>query len=285
MPPKRQKPAQVSNGQASEPEPSAKASSSSSHWQAGASSDVTCGDKRKSPDEDSNYEQPEDASDSEHYVISKPKRQKASAKKAAVRKPTAPKPSATKPAATKPAAPKPAAPKPTTKQPAAQKPAASAPTSRTSNNGINGSANGSTDNEANGHADNKVDTTGIDRSLPPITNVEEAFQDLVQNKPKPASDELAVAGGFKIRVATMCSGTDAPIFALELINKAFTTSNPNHHHLLEIEHVFSVENVDWKAAFIHRNASSMVFSDVRDFGSEQSEAYVYYFTLSCLFYY
>lgn len=260
MPPKRQLSVQGSSGQASEAEPSARASKRRGLQQADANPDanpdVTREEKRKitHEDPDSNYQPTERDSSSEDLDSRENKRQKSTLRKSAPRKSL---PRKTAPRTTAP------------RKTAPRKPAISPTTGEMSDNDMNSDADDDANDEVSGN------TKGVDRSLPPITNVEEAFQDLVQNKPKAALDELANAGGFKIRVATMCSGTDAPIFALELIDKAFKTSNPNHNRLMEIEHVFSVEYLDWKAAFIHRNTSAKVFSDVRDFGSEQSEAYVH----------
>lgn len=87
--------------------------------------------------------------------------------------------------------------------------------------------------------------------------------------------DIAKRGGWKLRVATMCSGTDSPIFALELIIKSFAAWNPNLP-LLDIEHVFSVEYIPWKAAFIQRNTDTTVFADVREFGGHNKTAYVHY---------
>ncbi|RYO98967.1 hypothetical protein DL764_006942 [Monosporascus ibericus] len=117
------------------------------------------------------------------------------------------------------------------------------------------------------NGDGPSDRNGLDRSKPPIASVEEAFRDLVENVANQPLNDLAAAGGFKVRVATMCSGTDSPIFALELIKSAYGGINPAQH-FLEIRHAFSVEYVPWKAAFIRRNTDTIVFGDVRDFGGQ-----------------
>ncbi|RYP38730.1 hypothetical protein DL767_002470 [Monosporascus sp. MG133] len=116
-------------------------------------------------------------------------------------------------------------------------------------------------------ADGPSERNGLDRSKPPIASVEEAFRDLVENVANKPLNDLAAAGGFKIRVATMCSGTDSPVFALELIKSAYAGINPTQR-FLEIQHAFSVEYIPWKAAFIRRNTDTVVFGDVRDFGGQ-----------------
>ncbi|RYP79246.1 hypothetical protein DL769_003069 [Monosporascus sp. CRB-8-3] len=117
------------------------------------------------------------------------------------------------------------------------------------------------------NGDGPSERNGLDRSKSPITNVEDAFRDLVENVANQPLNDLAAAGGFKIRVATMCSGTDSPIFALELIKRAYAGINSTEP-LLEIKHAFSVEYIPWKAAFIRRNTDTIVFGDVRDFGGQ-----------------
>lgn len=249
---KRKLPVQGGSGQASEPEPAARASNSRGSQRSGANSNATRQGQRNIADqhpEPRSSKQSEDGSDWEESNVSKPKR----------RKTTAPKKSAPK-------------------KSAPRKTAVSITASEIPND-VNADFDDDANDEASNDGHQRNGTRGLDRSLPPIANVEEAFQDLVENKSKKALIELAKDGGFKLRVATMCSGTDSPMFALELINKAFAATDPDHR-LLDIEHVFSVEYVPWKAAFIHRNTNTKVFGDVRDFGSEQNEAYVYYLTLS-----
>ncbi len=159
-------------------------------------------------------------------------------------------------------------PKPATQEPIEQ-------TEHTTPNPSRNSDSSDVDEEGGDTGNNSSsDTKGIDRTLPPIADVEEAFQDLLQNKAPPALVDLVNQGGFHIRIATMCSGTDAPMFALEMIKKSFAVNHPGIN-LLDIEHAFSVEYNSWKAAFIHRNTKTTVFSDVRDFGGEGNKAYVY----------
>ncbi|KAJ8126512.1 hypothetical protein O1611_g7126 [Lasiodiplodia mahajangana] len=63
----------------------------------------------------------------------------------------------------------------------------------------------------------------------------------------------------------MCSGTEAPIFALKLI-KEISQSLTRGLTFLEFNHLFSVENEPFKQAYISRNApDSTVFRDVMDF--------------------
>lgn len=99
--------------------------------------------------------------------------------------------------------------------------------------------------------------------LQPITNVYEAFKDMLSKR---QSDIIAIAknGGFQLRVGTMCSGTEAPVFALKLI-KEISQLLTNGQMFVEFDHLFSVENEPFKQAYISRNApGSIVFCDVVD---------------------
>lgn len=99
--------------------------------------------------------------------------------------------------------------------------------------------------------------------LKPITNVYQAFKDMLS---KCQSDIITIAkdGGFQLRVGTMCSGTEAPVFALKLI-KEISQILTNGPMFVEFDHLFSVENEPFKQAYISRNApGSIVFCDVVD---------------------
>lgn len=103
----------------------------------------------------------------------------------------------------------------------------------------------------------------VDLSLPPISNIEDSFEAMTQNA---LSLGLGVAvnklGSRPIRIGTMCSGTEAPIIALELISKSLEKlGHPN----IKIDHPFSWEIEEVKQAFIERNFQPpIIFRDVRD---------------------
>ena len=81
---------------------------------------------------------------------------------------------------------------------------------------------------------------------------------------------------FKLKVATLCSGTDAPIFALKKLQEAFITRGMNQ--TIEFEHLYSCEIEPFKQAFIRRNvdSSTIIFRDVvemaRNIGTPNKEA-------------
>ncbi|KAH6617255.1 hypothetical protein F5144DRAFT_498768 [Chaetomium tenue] len=56
---------------------------------------------------------------------------------------------------------------------------------------------------------------------------------------------------FMLKVATLCSGTEAPIFALNMALQHLKAINP--HGVYEVEHIFSSEIEPFKQGFIYRN--------------------------------
>ncbi|KAI2640121.1 hypothetical protein GGS21DRAFT_400077 [Xylaria nigripes] len=107
--------------------------------------------------------------------------------------------------------------------------------------------------------------------LAPITNVHQAFQDMLSKRQSDIM-EIADNGGLQLRVATICSGTEAPVFALKLI-KDLAESLTGGKKFLQYEHLFSVENEPFKQAYISRNApNSIVFRDVVDFADTEATA-------------
>jgi hypothetical protein len=107
---------------------------------------------------------------------------------------------------------------------------------------------------------------GLAVHLPPITDVRPAFRDML-SRCKPELQSIVAQGGLHMRVGTICSGTEAPIFSLKLIQESFQYQDQaSTQELITFEHVFSVEIEAFKQAYISRNApGSIVFRDVTDF--------------------
>ncbi|KAI1331795.1 hypothetical protein F5Y16DRAFT_422225 [Xylariaceae sp. FL0255] len=82
--------------------------------------------------------------------------------------------------------------------------------------------------------------------------------------------ELAESGGATFRVATMCSGTEAPIWAFNLLMESAEQMLGNP--ILKINHVFSAEIEPFKQSFILRNTNGTVpvFRDVTDLGAKDA---------------
>ncbi|KAI0042198.1 hypothetical protein FA95DRAFT_1682698 [Auriscalpium vulgare] len=104
-----------------------------------------------------------------------------------------------------------------------------------------------------------------DSPLPPLSHIPSIFADIVDRIP----DILDVAkkiNGRKLRVATMCSGTESPLLALNLISRAMEEKWGTK---LDIEHVFSCEIVPFKQAYIERNFQPpLLFRDVCELGDQ-----------------
>jgi hypothetical protein len=95
------------------------------------------------------------------------------------------------------------------------------------------------------------------------------FADLVGRIPqiKEVAERIK---GRKLRVATMCSGTESPLLALELICGAILDQ---YDVALNVEHVFSCEIEPFKQAYIERNFHPpILFRDVCELG--ETHAYV-----------
>ena len=100
-------------------------------------------------------------------------------------------------------------------------------------------------------------------SLPPINDIGAIFADLVGQIPK-LKNVAEHIKGRKLRVATMCSGTESPLLALELIQKSLKEQQGVQ---LEVEHVFSCEIEPFKQAYIERNFQPpLLFRDVCELG-------------------
>ncbi|KAF9266900.1 hypothetical protein L218DRAFT_1074749 [Marasmius fiardii PR-910] len=103
--------------------------------------------------------------------------------------------------------------------------------------------------------------------LPPINDIPSIFSDLVGRAPK-IQEVAEHVEGRKLRVATMCSGTESPLLALELIQKSM---KEQYSVDLQVEHVFSCEIEPFKQAYIERNFHPpLLFRDVCELGNDQA---------------
>ncbi|BFZ58826.1 hypothetical protein PYCC9005_005891 [Savitreella phatthalungensis] len=105
--------------------------------------------------------------------------------------------------------------------------------------------------------------------LPPINDLNEMFEDMIRGERLRAAGFeklLRKLDGRKLRVATMCSGTESPLLALSviapLVSRVYGKS-------LAVEHVFSCEIEPFKQAYIERNFQPpLLFRDVCELGDE-----------------
>ena len=132
---------------------------------------------------------------------------------------------------------------------------------------------------------------GLDRSLPPIHNLQDIFEDMVRNGWGGAQGQQLRASvehvqGRELRVGTMCSGTECPVLALGLINdgeslQTLSISSANLLPVLALKrlgkptipfvHVLSCEIASYKQAYIQRNFDPQyLFRDVTELPGEQA---------------
>jgi site-specific DNA-cytosine methylase len=108
------------------------------------------------------------------------------------------------------------------------------------------------------------DGKGIDFNLPPIDNIDDAFVDMAAKAVELGLvNALNKLNGRRINVATMCSGTESPLLAFELLSKALKKAGQPS---LNVHQKFAAEIEVFKQAFIERNQSpEIIFRDVREF--------------------
>ncbi|KAF2213398.1 hypothetical protein CERZMDRAFT_30029, partial [Cercospora zeae-maydis SCOH1-5] len=99
-------------------------------------------------------------------------------------------------------------------------------------------------------------------SLPPLSDTREIFEDIISKALTMGLSEALDNLPGPLRVATMCSGTESPLLALELFQQCLGSSN------LEVEHLFSAEIVAFKQAYIERNFHPpVIFRDITELTS------------------
>ncbi|KAJ5084094.1 C-5 cytosine methyltransferase [Penicillium alfredii] len=107
----------------------------------------------------------------------------------------------------------------------------------------------------------------FDWELPPLHKLEDIFKDLADKAlTQGFADVLSHLGQRPLRVATMCSGTESPLLALEMIQRALGPGLD-----LRISHLFSCEIVPFKQAYIERNfRPPIIFRDILELGCDEA---------------
>ena len=114
--------------------------------------------------------------------------------------------------------------------------------------------------------DDEKFSADLDNDLPVISRPHDIFADIVRRFPE--IGELAKSMDRPLRVATMCSGTEAPILAMDLTSQA---CEAQHGAPFPVEHIFSSEVEPFKQAYIQRNfAPPLLFRDVRELGNKRA---------------
>ncbi|KAL1674064.1 hypothetical protein EV122DRAFT_269869 [Schizophyllum commune] len=104
-------------------------------------------------------------------------------------------------------------------------------------------------------------------NLPPIHEITDIFRDIVRRSPalKNLAEHIT---GRELRVATMCSGTESPLLALDLI---CTYVKELYDVEIGVEHVFSCEIEPFKQGYIERNfMPPLLFRDVCELGDAEA---------------
>ncbi|KAK9448197.1 uncharacterized protein V1518DRAFT_419949 [Limtongia smithiae] len=104
-----------------------------------------------------------------------------------------------------------------------------------------------------------------DSEDPPISDIYDMFKDIVSKNPE-IEDFVNKLAGRKLRVATMCSGTESPLLALRMSARA---AKDELNLDFDFEHVFSCEIEPFKQAYIERNfRPPILFRDVCELGND-----------------
>ena len=118
-------------------------------------------------------------------------------------------------------------------------------------------------------AGDSQDTQGkcqLAEDLPAIRDVQDMFHDMVKKLPE--LRDFIKKLGRPLRVATMCSGTESPLLALDKIGVA---TEREYGAKLAVDHVFSCEIEPFKQAYIERNfAPPILFRDIRELDEDQA---------------
>ncbi|KAJ5988617.1 C-5 cytosine methyltransferase [Penicillium waksmanii] len=138
------------------------------------------------------------------------------------------------------------------------------------------------------------DKTYFDYDQPPLYRLEDIFVDLTQNAlSNDLGKALRILKDRPLRVATVCSGTESPLLAMNMVKKGeyqVTLQNIMHIVLttlaaaleklqtgldLEFEHVFSCEIVAYRQAYIERTCRPpLLFRDIKEL--KEPKAYTAY---------
>lgn len=117
-------------------------------------------------------------------------------------------------------------------------------------------------------------STGLNDTAPPFSNITDIFSDIARKAENLGFLKACEPfGKHGLRVVTMCSGTESPLLALDLLKRAFGDKS----HLLNIEHVASAEIEPFKQAYIQRNFQpKLLFRDVTEFCDQDAKPHTAY---------
>lgn len=103
---------------------------------------------------------------------------------------------------------------------------------------------------------------GLDTGLPPLSAIDDIFRDVTAKALELGLKEILEATKRPLRVATICSGTESPLLALEMVQDALKALGAPELH---VDHLFSVEIVPYKQAYIERNFHpKIIYRDITE---------------------
>jgi site-specific DNA-cytosine methylase len=106
---------------------------------------------------------------------------------------------------------------------------------------------------------------GLNTELPPLSSIEDIFKDITAKALRLGLREALKKTPVPLRVATMCSGTESPLLAIEMVQDALRSLGESE---LSIEHLFSAEIVPYKQAYIERNFHPpIIYRDITEITS------------------
>ncbi|KAL4867427.1 hypothetical protein BDV12DRAFT_198253 [Aspergillus spectabilis] len=105
--------------------------------------------------------------------------------------------------------------------------------------------------------------TQLALSLPPLYKLSDIYKSLTNRAMElDLDDVLSHLGDRQLRVVTVCSGTESPLLALEMVKENL---QKHHNRTLNFKHLFSAEIVPFKQAYIERNFHPpLLFRDVAE---------------------
>jgi site-specific DNA-cytosine methylase/superfamily II DNA or RNA helicase len=104
---------------------------------------------------------------------------------------------------------------------------------------------------------------GLDPGLPPLSSIDDIFRDITTKALDLGLREaLQKLNRQPLRVATMCSGTESPLLALDMVQDALRSLGEPE---MQVNHLFSAEIVPYKQAYIERNFHpKIIFRDITE---------------------
>ena len=109
------------------------------------------------------------------------------------------------------------------------------------------------------------ESKGLNTGLPPLSSIEAIFKDITAKALSLGLRDALKTTPVPLRVATMCSGTESPLLALEMVQDALRSLGECE---LSVEHLFSAEIVPYKQAYIERNFNPpIIFRDITEITS------------------